>query len=361
MGEVENPGTFDSDEQKSSVNEGKNPPETDQPRDLDEPIGDDGVNYDVYADDVNTADANTVDAKDMNFSAEDIRKKKKTEFFVNIKNADKIKRAEEKRKAAEEKRILAEARRSEKEAKRAEKLAEKHRKDDQKYDDSQEKNARKELRNEQRLEHKAAVAEHRKKSNTALRHGIRNFFWRGWRKYVLFAFIIALAIFGFFTFRSFSYYYANIFPKEQKLNAAVEEKKEREKTTNDFFTEIGKLYNNGQGDGYNKACTRAEELIEEAKKNNDNESLFDYSLLYASFVLSHADDTDTALKLVKSVRGLADTDVKKAALYSKYAYIYSEIGDQALYTYYDKLRQKLEITEGDGDDYKNGGLKYAED
>ena len=52
-GEVENPGAFDSDEKTAKttpVGGGKNPPESSQLIDPDEPIGDDGVNYDVYAD-----------------------------------------------------------------------------------------------------------------------------------------------------------------------------------------------------------------------------------------------------------------------------------------------------------------------
>ena len=361
VGEVENPGTFDSDEQKTSVEEGKNPPETDQPRDLDEPIGDDGVNYDVYAEDVNTADANTVDAKDMNFSAEDIRKKKKIEFFVNIKNSDKIKRAEEKRKAVEEKRILAEARRGEKEAKRAEKLAEKHRKDDQKYDDTQEKNARKELRNEQKLEHKAAAAEHRKKSNIALRHGVKNFFWNGWHKYVLFAFIIALAIFGFFVYRSFSYYYANIFPKEQKLNEA---KKTAEKANDDFdffLTEVQKAYGSiNEGRNYAKACEKAEELIASARKEKDYDRVFNYTLLYIDFILrNNPTEIDTALRLIDSVHNLADDDVKKASLYHEYMYIYSKSDNAEKYAYYKKLYKELEITENNNEE-EEWGYEYTQ-
>ena len=216
VGEVENPDAFDSDEKKSkstSVEKGKNPEEPDQLRDLDAPIGDDGVNYDVYADDVNTVGEKPAKEAEMNFSAEDIRKRKKTEFFVNIKNADKIKRAEEKRNTAEEKRILNEARRTEKAAKRAEKAEAARRARKQKYDDTQEKNATKEVRAEAKHQRKVAASERRKARNAAIRHAIAHFFWHSWHKFVTIAFLIGLAILGYFTYRSFVYYYTNIYPK----------------------------------------------------------------------------------------------------------------------------------------------------
>lgn len=360
VGEVENPGAFDSDEKKSSPVEGKNPPETEQPRDLDEPIGDDGVNYDVYADDVNAADAKAVDTKEMNFSAEDIRKKEKTVFFVNIKNADKIKRAEEKRKAADEKRILAEARRTEKEAKRTAKIEAKKRAQDQKYDDSQEKNARKELRNEQKLERKAVAAERHKKDKVAIHHGVKNFFWRGWHKYALFVAIIALGVLGFFVYRSLSYYYTNIFPKEQKLRAAEETAQKAEEDLGDFYEEVNKAYGEvGKGTNYSKACEKAEELIAKAKEKKDYDTTLNYTLLYIDFILRNSpSDTDRALKLADSVYRFADDDVKKMSLYARYKFIYSEMGDMESFNYYEELVEKLEIVEGDEEDL--GGYTYAQ-
>lgn len=72
----------------------------------DEPIlGDNGVIYDSYAEE---GDTNKTANADMDFDSEDIKKRKKTEYFVNIQGAERIKREEARRHAIEEKRRFAE-------------------------------------------------------------------------------------------------------------------------------------------------------------------------------------------------------------------------------------------------------------
>lgn len=61
----------------------------------DEPIsGQNGVDYDSYASGGDTAKS---DSKDINFDSQDIKKRQKTEYFVNVEGAEKIKREEERR------------------------------------------------------------------------------------------------------------------------------------------------------------------------------------------------------------------------------------------------------------------------
>ena len=72
----------------------------------DEPIlGDNGVVYDSYASD---GDTNKSASAELDFDSEDIKKRKKTEYFVNIQGAERIKREEARRQAIEEKRRFAE-------------------------------------------------------------------------------------------------------------------------------------------------------------------------------------------------------------------------------------------------------------
>ena len=67
----------------------------------DEPyFGDEGVNYDTYADDSNISGP---EKTDINFDSADIDKRQKTEYFVNVAGAEKRKREEERqaKKSAE--------------------------------------------------------------------------------------------------------------------------------------------------------------------------------------------------------------------------------------------------------------------
>ncbi|MCQ2571076.1 MAG: hypothetical protein MJ154_02405 [Candidatus Saccharibacteria bacterium] len=73
-------------------------------KEIEEPIlGDNGVNYDVYAEDFAP---NKTSNEDTFFDSKEYAKRQKTELITNVKGADKIKREEEKREAADEKRKL---------------------------------------------------------------------------------------------------------------------------------------------------------------------------------------------------------------------------------------------------------------
>jgi len=70
----------------------------------DEPLlGNNGVDYDSYASDGNIKKATNVD---MDFDSKEFEKRQKTEYFVNIEGAEKIKREQERREREETRRRI---------------------------------------------------------------------------------------------------------------------------------------------------------------------------------------------------------------------------------------------------------------
>ncbi len=357
-GEVENPGAFDSEEKTAKttpVGEGKNPPEPSQMIDPDEPIGDDGVNYDVYADGPEANGTITANDADLEFSAEDIRNRKKTNFFVNIKDADKLQREAERKQAADSKRILAEQRRAEKETARAEKAAAAERTRQQKYNDELEKNAHKEIvAEEKHLRHLAAV-ERGHKRDAAFFGAIANFFkslWRGWHKFITIAVLIALAVFGYFVWRSYNYYYTVVVPKEQKIKQANTKFDLRYEYSKEFISQIQTAYNEGDGDDYNNACKKAEELIKQAEDEKDDAKLFYYTIEYARFILSIMPMSyETVISKLDSVSDMAINDIEKATIYNVYSLAYFEGGDTQKSDWYQKQIEELDVKESEEGNY----------
>ena len=357
-GEVENPGAFDSDEETAKttpVGGGKNPSEPSQLIDPDEPIGDDGVNYDVYADEAEINANNTIDSAEMQFSADDIRNRKKTNYFVNIKDADKLKREAERKHAADEKRILAEQRRAARETAQAEKAAAANRTRQQKYNDAQEKNARKEIAAEKRHQHHLAAVEKGKQRDAAFFRNIANFFkslWRGWHKFITIAILIGLAIFGYFVWRSYNYYYTVIVPKEQRIQKANSLFDQRDAYNEKFTNEINAAYHGEDGDDYNSACAKAEELIAEAQKENNDAKLFYYTVGYARFILSIMPEAHkVVIEKLDSVAGLAINDIEKATIYNIYSLAYFQSGDIEKATWYQDQINELDVKENEDGGY----------
>lgn len=354
-GEVENPKAFDSDASvtnETSVGAGATPPEPNQATDPDEPIGDDGVNYDVYADNRPASDSTASEnPTDINFSAEDIRKRRKTEYFVNIQGAEKLKREAERKRAAEEKRILSEQRRAEKETAQAEKAAAAKRARQRKYDDAQEKNALKEAAAEEKRQRKLIAADKRKTRNTAIRQKIASFFkflWRGWHKFVVIGLVVILAVAGIIAYNSYQYYITVTLPKEQKIAQATADLDQRYQYAEDFTKMISEAYNSEDGGAYDKARKKAEELITEAKKEKNIKKEFYYTIELAGWISSVTPlDYDTSLKYLDSVAQYAENDIEKASLYRYYITAYWLKGDEPMATEYQKRLDALEIKESE--------------
>ncbi len=355
-GEVENPGAFDPEVNSASstpTGEGGTPLESRQQRDPEEPIGDDGVNYDAYADGPEATSVATTNSAEMNFSAEDIKKRKKTNYFVNIAGAEKLKREEEKRRAAEEKRKLNEARRAEKENAQAEKAAAAQRARKEKYDASQEKNVHKEAVAEEKRQRKAVAEEKHKQKRTLARerrheridnfkNWILNHFWNG-RKKIIPASILALAILAvpvyFFILNPF-------FTEQGKINEYKEEAKTTQKEKEDINTvlmDAKTVYSDAEamltdGTGF---YDDAKNLFLSKFQNSTDEYRIYYLFEYASFAKRHHDNLYSVARLIQEYEGEAKTKSAKFTLYSTYVMIYSEVGDEEKTTYYTSLRDEL--------------------
>lgn len=289
-GEVENPGAFDSDEKTAKttpVGGGKNPPESSQLIDPDEPIGDDGVNYDVYADEAETNTSNATNDAEMQFSADDIRKRRKTNFFVNIRGAKKLEREAERKHAADERRILAEQRRAEKETAQAEKAAAAKRIRQQNYDDAQEKSARKEVAAEEKRQRKKISAERHKESRKLaaerFRKGAKKFFTNKRNIAIMSCIAVALIVAGALQIN----WIINVLPG---IQAAKEDEKHL-LTALDVNAEAYKIY---QEKGYDAATEYLAKVVDDYSNGKSDYSYEDMSKIvtyYADFVVSYKQPT----------------------------------------------------------------------
>ena len=68
------------------------------------PVAQNGIDFGTVADPSLSTEREVSD-EDLGFSSEDIAKREKTEYFTNVKGAEKIKRQEERKREAEEKLI----------------------------------------------------------------------------------------------------------------------------------------------------------------------------------------------------------------------------------------------------------------
>lgn len=362
-GEVENPGAFDSEEKTAKttpVGEGKNPPEPSQMIDPDEPIGDDGVNYDVYAD---GPEANgTVAANDTNleFSAEDIRNRKKTNYFVNIKDADKLERAAERKHDADSKRILAEQRRAEKEAARAEKAAAAERARQQKYNDEQEKTAHKEIVAEEKHQRKIAAAERRRQSRKLaaerFRKGIKKFFTN--KRNLIIMSCVAVVLIGAVALQI--NWIINVLPQKQ----AIEAEEKVTLSALEVNKEAVKLYNS---DGYDAANKYFVEIIDSYSSENSSYNYDEMSkivLYHADFIINHKKPSvsqeagteeytlpaEDALIAINSFDFNNASFTTKCHLYETQQRIYGELGNfEKSDEYMELINKECEVDDGPKD------------
>ena len=104
-------------------------------------------------------------------------------------------------------------------------------------------------------------------------------------------------------------------PKEQRIQKANSLFDQRDAYNEKFTNEINAAYHSEDGDDYNSACAKAEELIAEAQKENNDAKLFYYTVGYARFILSvMPEGSKTVIEKLDSVAGLAINDIEKAKL-----------------------------------------------
>ncbi|MCQ2570752.1 MAG: hypothetical protein MJ154_00675 [Candidatus Saccharibacteria bacterium] len=352
VGEVENPGTFDSEKKKASTapenGDGKSL-ESSRIRDLDEPIGDDGVNYDVYADEETTNTTATTEAE-INFSADDIRKRKKTEYFVNIRGAEKIKREEEKRQAAHEKEVLNAARREEKETKRAEKAAAEKRAREEKYRGAEEKNIHKEFIAEEKHARKVERAEkhaHELAAYKERRHKrlekIKNLTWTGKRK------IIPITIFILAISTTLGYVFI-LKPQLEQQRIAEQERIRKEMLAN-IDTEASSLAvkilneaENAKGAGLSQQqCDRL--FIDAIEAAENDAQLVMLTIQYADYNYRIYRDIDSALEILNTVAGKYSTKMQAERFGGIAIYFYKEKGDEEAIERYEHLLYTIKTGE----------------
>ncbi len=338
------------DASSAPVTGGNMPPE--------EPISDDGVNYDIYADSPAAHTTPSPETPEINFSSEDIQKREKTNYFVNIKDAEKHQREAERKHDAESRRKLSEVRRAEREAKRAEKAAAKERAKQQNYNSSEEKEAIKKASAEERKHRKLARAERRKQRRLARKVRFAKFIaflWVGKHKFFTIA-AGALLVAGIVV------YIVVVAPYLEQQRLAAEERARQEaikqadidashKST-DFMAEIEEaMY---RGESFDQCSKRFEDAINGT--NSDTEKIH-YSIEYANYVYRETDDTNKAIAILMRVIDLPKTNAQKEAYYKEMIYILEIQKNEEAVKYYSDLLSKVYKDMGYSEDIKQEEFK----
>lgn len=322
------------DASSAPVTGGNMPPE--------EPISDDGVNYDVYADSPAAHTTPSPETPEMNFSSEDIQKREKTNYFVNIKDAEKHQREAERKHDAESRRKLSEVRRAEREAKRAEKAAAKERAKQRNYNSSEEKEALKKASAEERKHRKLARAERRKQRRLALKVSFAKFIaflWVGKHK------IFTIAA-GVLLVAGIVVYIVVVAPYLEQQRLAAEERarqeaiiqadKDASSKSIDFMAEIEEaMY---RGETFEQCSKRFEDAINAT--SSDTEKIH-YSIEYASYIYRETGDTSESVIVLMRVMGLLKTNAQKEVFYKEMIYFLNIQGNKEAVSYYAGLLSEV--------------------
>lgn len=275
----------------------------------DEPyFGDEGVNYDAYADDSSIGGP---EKADINFDSRELEHRQKQEFFVNIKGAEKLKREEERREAEMSKRRLKELKRLNSEEKRG----------------TINKNA-----STSDLNDLKKIVRGRKMESA--RQNIGHFFSKNKRTIViavLVAVLVAVAI----------------FVATLVINAGNKEIIKKENTTSsksvaDLFTEVQGLMVDDS-----KNYEKCKSLLEDRLKSSttDSEKVL-ISVYYSEFIYEHTTDFDESLRILDDAsKYMTDRvdDGAKAQYYNAYISLYGPGGeyDEAKFKHYTELLNQI--------------------
>lgn len=278
-----------------------------------------------------------ISADEIKYKASDIKKKGKTEYFVNVEGAEERKKAAIK-KARED--ALAAERRV-KEAKEAAAKAEADRKAQAELKAAEEKRRAKadddRVIGELKKKASARKKENRKYARQEFKERNKKLFRR--IKVALILIILSAAV------GTAVYFIINPPPTKEEREAAEYNKLVVDSVED--FEEIYRFYvsqtDRDQGDVYVEACEKAKALIDAA---DDDDVKFEYALRYADFVITKGADYDYALTILDEYAPLAITDWQKDELYRYYWSIYVNLGNVEKELYYNDLRNELEIQDG---------------
>ena len=282
-----------------------------------------------------------IDEKEVKFKAEDIKKKGKTEYFVNVEGA-------EQRKREAQRRAKLEAEEAKKRAKADDErvINELHKKAEQRKRENREVEQKAKAEDNRVIGELHKKAEKRKKENRAAKRKernkkLRNFFFKGWHKFVTIG-VVLTAIACVVIFAVIPYFQSEADRKEQEEIAKSDKEMEELLKTDQYL--------------------KQREKIEEAAMYFANYN-FEFGDLIYKNILAETDDEEAIAKLYlrkskdeynfDSSEGkiVSINDAKESFKHNPYsvecaswlARIYTEKGDETQAQYYrDKMDEALQ-------------------
>jgi hypothetical protein len=303
--------------------------------DLEEPIGDDGVNYDVYADDIEDKGVKKKVDDEIDFTSDRLRRRKEEKYFVRVEGDEKRKKIAEREQKAKEKRTLREMRH-----------------------ESKQKNVSgaNRLNNERDASEKSAEAELRRQRWGDFREKLYIIFIEGWHKFA--TIVASLVLIAGAVWLVIAISQSNNGSKNEDIPVV---------DAQDFRNEIGDILSE-DGD-YEKACVRAEELITEARKNGDSR-LMDMLVSFAEFIIDNrpSEDSESMEKAHQSLMSASyevESNTQCKRLYEVYVKYDEKVGDVDNLEFHKTILQGLEdgsinYSNGD-DDESDSNESYNED
>ena len=277
----------------------------------DEPISDqNGVDYDSYASGGDTAKSN---GEGINFDSQDLKKRQKTEYFVNIEGAEKIKREEERRQAEEEKRRFAELNRMDAEMRNNSIQPQQHTGHSEevelrkitKQQKKREKNAARRTRNARISANlKAAASTACKK----LFGGKKKFIWLG-------AVLAAAIIVGGIVINN------NVVQPAVEKHADEDFEKYKEnsrKTISEIESTVGEMILSNESDDNILSYIKGE-----LDKYSSNDDQYAMVAIYYGDMLGRRKNLQEGISFLKSIENSAKRDYEKERLYYAYYVLYS--------------------------------------
>lgn len=314
--------------------------------DLEEPIGDDGVNYDVYAEDADVVDtaAKKNETEVSDFVSERLKKRKQEKYFVRVEGDEKRKKIAERERKARERRTLREMRRD---SKRKQVVT----------------SVKNNTSNRSDASERSAEAELRRQRFGDFRERLYIIFIESWHKFVTLAVVLLLIAGSVWLIISI----ASRGDDSKNKDIPVAEAQDFRNEVNDAF--------GGDDGSYEKACERAEQLISEARENND-ERLLDMLVSYVEFIINNQ-PSDNVEEMEKAHQNLmsasyeikSNTQAKR--LYEVYIKYDEMVGDTDDVEFYKSILQGIEdgsinfSSDDDGDTSEEAteddGADYSED
>lgn len=263
----------------------------------DEPyFGDEGVNYDTYAD---GSSIGGPEKADINFDSADIEKRQKTEYFVNVAGAEKRKREEERLEAKARKRRVGLA----------------------KNTDSARENRSNEGEKEIRRIIKSRKSSDRaNKIKTVLSQ-------KKFRKGCLIATILIAAIVCCVLAVSFF----------------VKEKKKMDESAN-FNDSVSEMYDISDGDSADSGENAMEYIDKKISEASSCDVKAEYSLAKAKYLNEKTENVNAAISALDSIDCTIESKRTKSSIYHLYSILYGKTGDQANQKKYKQLY--IETLEG---------------